>query len=184
MAITDKVTSHEKMTIRYSIQWNVMIITISLLDEIYKFLFLFKDLSDDEIMKRIDAFKHMIEPILNEFNKWPDLRKFRNNVLAHNFRIDIEDFKSVHLANRLHTYNIPQSSVDLYALCSYLDSIAKIAKNIFKEEYNEAITIIDSFNKHSDNLTQSINDEIDKANIVLDEVNKRINEYNFLQCKQ
>ncbi len=138
-SVVDKINNDDRMIIRYSIQWNVMIITISLLDEINNFLFRYNNPLDVDSIKKIDSYKYMTEPILNEISKWPDLRKFRNNVLAHNFRIDTDDFRSVHLTNKLHSYNAPQSSLDLLTLFKYLDSITKIAGEVFVKEYQEAL---------------------------------------------
>ncbi|MGZ8538568.1 MAG: hypothetical protein ACXWV9_09920 [Flavisolibacter sp.] len=106
------------------------------------------------------------------------MRKFRNNVLAHNFRIDSDGFKSVHLSNRLKSYNIPESTIDLITLFKYLDSITRILEEIFQAEYSEALAIVDGFESAPKQFDQSIIDETKKVNSILLEVNKRINEYN------
>ena len=111
--VADKLDENEKVTIRFLIQSNVMIATISLLDEMDKFLFKCHDNIDQELTKKVKSFKYIIAPILNSIDKWKGLRKFRNNVLAHNFRIDSDNFKSVFLNNELKNYVIPTTIMDL-----------------------------------------------------------------------
>lgn len=176
-SVADKINENERMVIRYSIQWNVMLMSISLIDELDKYLFMYKP-SDKGTKNRVDSYKYIIEPILNQLNKGIDMRKFRNNVLAHNFRIDSDGFKSVHLSNRLKSYNIPESMIDLITLFKYLDSITRILEEIFQVEYNEALTIVDGFGSAPKKLGQSFDEESTKGNSILFEVNKRINEYN------
>lgn len=174
--IKGKVSEYEEIGIRYSIQWNVLIITVSLFDELNKYIFKYR--SEDALTQRkIELLGSIIEPAIEEIKKWNDIRKFRNNVLAHNFRIDSNDFESVHLSNKLDSYNIPQSYLDLIILFKYWDTITKIAEEMFKDEYLEAITIVDGFVKKQKTL-QPKEDEIEKANLILLEINKRISEYN------
>ena len=172
-SIADKISDKEKMVVKYSIQWNAMIITVSLLDELNKYLFLYEPI-DEDVKERINSYKHSIEPILEEIDKCNDIRKFRNNALAHNFRINSEGFRSVHLSNKLHTYNIPGTTMDLFILFKYLDAIIKIAEQLFAAEYEEALTIIDSFEDSKSSTQQSVDDEMQKANLILLEVNNRI----------
>ena len=177
MDVGNKINEHERMTIRYSIQWNIMIIIVSLIDEHEKYLFKFES-KELAVKRKIISYKYIIEPILNDINKWSDIRKFRNNVLAHNFRIDSDDFKSVHLSNRLKSYNVPESTMDLATLMKYIEVITKIAEEIFKEEHQEAIVIIDGFSNSEKEINQSVEEETKRVNLIFFEVNKRINEYN------
>ncbi|MBI1779906.1 MAG: hypothetical protein HYR66_00815 [Sphingobacteriales bacterium] len=173
----DKVGEDEKMILRYSIQSNVMLMFVSFMDELNKYLFEY-NAEDIETKARVDAFKKIIDPILSKTNNWTDLRKFRNNVLAHNFRIDSDGYKSVHLTGKLSEYNIPESTIDLATLLKYIDSISKITEQIFQNEYSEAIALVNRFNKSPKKINQSIEKETNEVNKVLIEVNKRINEYN------
>lgn len=99
--------------------------------------------------------------------------------MAHNFRIDLEDFKSVHLSNRLHSYNIPQSTLDLISLFKYIEAITKIASEVFCKEYDEAKKIIESFLPKSQKKARNVDEQIDNVNTILVEVNKRIAQYNL-----
>lgn len=176
-SIGEKVNEFERMIIRYLVQSHILLMTISLLDELNKFLFKYNP-EDEDTKDRVSVYKNIIEPILIEIDKWGDLRKFRNNVLAHNFRTDSDDFKSVHLSNKLKDYNIPEYVVDLMTLFKYLDSITKIAEEIFQKEYREAFAIVDSFNNKPKQFARSLENETEKVNTILIEVNKRIQEYN------
>ncbi|MBI3717425.1 MAG: hypothetical protein HY252_02380 [Sphingobacteriales bacterium] len=173
----DRVGEDETMILRYSIQSNVMLMFVSFMDELNKYLFEY-NAEDIETKARVDAFKKIIDPILSKTNNWTDLRKFRNNVLAHNFRIDSDGYKSVHLTGKLSEYNIPESTIDLATLLKYIDSISKITEQIFQNEYSEAIALVNRFNKSPKKINQSIEKETNEVNKVLIEVNKRINEYN------
>jgi len=178
LSVADKINENERMVIRYSIQWNVMLMTNSLMDEFEKYFLPYKS-SSKETKNRIDSFEYIIEPILAQIKKWCDLRKFRNNVLAHNFRVDADGFKSVHLNNKLKSYNIPESTMDLITLLKLLDSITRIVEEMFKEEYNEALAIVDSFGNTPKRIMQSIEEEAKNTNLILLETNKRIAEYNI-----
>ena len=179
LSIGDKIDENEKMTVRYSVQWNVMITTISLLDELDKYLFQYKysNFADKEVKEKIGSYKYIVEPILDSIKKWTDFRKFRNNVLAHNFRSKSEGFRSVHLTNKLHSYNAPESTMDLITLFKYVNSISKIAEEMFKSEYEEGKAIIDAFNNSPKRLSTP-EEGRQKVNTSFLEVNKRINDYN------
>ncbi len=179
LSIGDKINGNEKMTIRYSVQWNVMITTISLLDELDKYLFQhrYSNFTDRETKEKIGSYKYIIEPILISIKKWTDFKKFRNNVLAHNFRSQSNDFRSVHLNNELHNYNAPESTVDLIALFKYVDSISKVAEEIFKAEYEEGKGIVNAFSNSPKKLSTQ-EEGLQNVNASFWEVNKRINEYN------
>jgi hypothetical protein len=177
-SVADKLDSNEKNVIRYSIQSNVMLDTISLLDEMNKFLFKRDDSIDKVLIKKIESFKYIIKPILKSISKWRSLREFRNNVLAHNFRIDSDNFKSVLLNNELRNYVIPASTMDLLTLFQYINQITKIAEEIFKTEYEEALGIISSFDETDIKIDQSLEEETDNVNRIIMDVNNRIKEYN------
>lgn len=177
-SVADKLNESEKNVIRYSIQSNVMLDTISLLDEMDKFLFKCDDNIDKVLSKKVGSFKHIIEPILQSIGKWKNLRKFRNNVLAHNYRVDSDNFKSVLLNNELRNYIIPASTMDLLTLIQYINQMTKIAEELFKDEYEEALNIIHGFEKPDAKVEQSVESETENVNRIILEVNNRIKNYN------
>ena len=178
LSIADKINQDEKNVIRYSIQSNVMLDTISLVDELNKFLFNYENSIDISVKIKIESFKHIIEPILIEIGKWTTFRQFRNNVLAHNFRIDSKNYKSVFFNNALRNYVIPNSTTDLLTLFQYIDQITKIAEELFRYEYEEGLNIYKNLQKEDIPMQQSAEYETIKINGIINEVNKRINDYN------
>ncbi len=58
----------------------------------------------------------------NEIEKrFPDLRVFRNNYLAHNMRIDNQNYRSVVLSGDLRRYRVPQTPMIIYFLLVVLN---------------------------------------------------------------
>ena len=178
LSVADKINEDEKLVIRYSIQSNVMLDTISLLDEINKYLFNYESTVEQPIKAKIESYKYIIEPVLNEINKWTSFRKFRNNILAHNFRNDKDDFKSVFFGKELHDYIIPNSTMDLLTLFQFTNQITKIAEELFKHEYEEALNIVERFKTVQKEVNQSAEEETNRINQKLIEVNQRIRDYN------
>jgi hypothetical protein len=176
MSAAGKLSRYESMILRYSIQWNVLLITNSLFDELKKYLFSYVP-EDIVTGQKITDYKHMVGPAIDEISSWPDIRRFRNNVLAHNFRDDNDNFRSVHLSNRLEKYDVPSTTIDLIVLFKLLDVITKIAAEIFRDEYNEALAIVDRFEK-KERIPQTMKEEFAKANLVLKEMQNRIDDYN------
>lgn len=84
-SLTSGFSENQIKTTSFSIQWNILIITQSLIDELNKFLFNYAP-DDISLQNRINGFKKIIDPALNEINKWKDIKEFRNNILAHNGR--------------------------------------------------------------------------------------------------
>lgn len=178
LSIADKIDGHEKMLIRYLVQSQVMLNTISLLDEINKYLFNYDSKVEVVVKEKIESYRYIVEPVLTEIAKWTSLRQFRNNVLAHNFRNNKNNFKSVFFENELHKYVIPGSTMDLLTLFQFTDRITKIAEEMFKDEYKEALKMVGSFDSFEKEINQSIQQEVNRLNEKFLDVNKRIAEYN------
>jgi hypothetical protein len=177
--IESKISESERNIVRLSFQWQAMVMTISLMDEFNKFLFAFRS-DNGEIQKRINQFKHITQPMISEINSWSDLRNFRNNVLAHNFRIDKEGYKSVLLHNRIGSYNIPKFRIDFIILLKYIAAITKICEEIFIDEYNDALYVIEKFSK-AEKRINDIDGKANNANNIIAEVNQRALNYNLSQ---
>ncbi|MBY0478270.1 MAG: hypothetical protein K2Q24_11530 [Chitinophagaceae bacterium] len=178
MSISEKVTFEEGQTIRFLTQSKVLIDTVSLIDELNNYLFRHHS-TEESVNSKISSYKQIIQPVLDQINLWEDLRKVRNNVLAHNYRIDGKNnFESVHLSNKLHVYNFPSSLIDLGIIFKLVDVIATVAEEIFEDEYKEALLIINSFENVKNKKLQRLEDEIKNINSVLQEVNERIQKFN------
>lgn len=172
-----KTNAEEKKIVQALIQSKTLLDTVSLIDELNNYLFRY-ECDDMGTVNRITSYKHIVQPLLDQIGLWNGIRQFRNNVLAHNFRIDNQNFESVLLSNKLHTYDIPSSSLHLAVLFKIIDVITKVAEEIFSQEYERAQSIINGFDKKKTNPKHSIDEELSKANTVLEEVNKRIESYN------
>ena len=179
LSIGKKIDEDEKIVLRFIIQSKVMLDTISLLDEMNNFLFKCENNIDEVIKEKIESFIYIIEPILTAIGKWENLRKFRNNVLAHNFRIDSDNFKSVFLNNELPNYVIPGSTKDLVTLFHYINQMTKIAAELFNSEYEEALNVMKNFERPDIKIMESTENETDKVNETIKEVNERIK-----KCKE
>ena len=69
--------------------------------------------------------------------------------------------------------------MDLLTLFQFTDRITKIAEEMFKDEYKEALKMIGNFEAFEKEINQSIQEERNRLNEKFLEVNKRIAEYNI-----
>ncbi|MDP4116329.1 MAG: hypothetical protein Q8903_09355 [Bacteroidota bacterium] len=165
--------------ITFSIQWNILIITQSLTDELNKFLFNYKP-DNPSLKKRIKAYKNIINPALKEIKKWTDIKVFRNNVLAHNGR----DYhgRSVILSTEFENYDIPIYHRDFLVLFQLLKFITEKSGEIFFEEKQEAEEIMNGLvtnNMEIHKKKEDISKTINKINTIISEMNKRAANYNL-----
>ncbi|MEQ1798493.1 MAG: hypothetical protein ABL872_11115 [Lacibacter sp.] len=172
----------ERMGLRYLIHSKVLIDTVSLFDELNNYFFEYVS-SESEVESRIKAYRHIVQPSIDEVHSWGDIKSFRHNVLAHSFRDNKNNFESVHLSNKLNSYNVPKSSVDLGVLFKLIEVITSVAEEMFNKEYKEALAIKDEFNQTKKSIKQSIDEEVERINTVLNEVNRRVEEYNALRSE-
>jgi hypothetical protein len=166
----------KRRILRMSVQWNTLLLTVSLQDEINSYLLRHKS-ENAKVQRKVESYKKIVAPVMKVLREWPDLRSFRNNVLAHNFRDDKNGSASVLLTNGLKSYKLPNTIVDLVKLFKVLNVVTSVAKEIFLEEYNEAINIADSFEKEP-NKKLCVDEEFEKLNNALQEVNQNISRYN------
>lgn len=176
VSVGKKITKEEKSVYRVLIQSKTLIDVVSLVDELNNYLFSYNPESES-VRGKIEAYRYIIQPVLDHMNSWSDIRMFRNNVLAHNYRIDKNGFESVHLTNKLFDYNVPRSSIDLGILFELIDVVTKVAEDIFDEEYQLALKIVDEFEEPAKLIRQDLKKETEKVNRILEEVNIRIDKY-------
>jgi hypothetical protein len=166
-------------TTSFSIQWNILIITQSLIDELNRFLFNYTP-DDISLKNRIKGFKKIIDPALNEIKKWKDMQKFRNHILAHNGR----DYygKSMILNTGYENYNIPIFHNDFYVLLQLLKIITEKVEETFAEEKQEADRIMESIDtKQKEVITckQNWPETLNKLDKVISEVKERASKIQF-----
>ncbi len=111
---------------------------------------------EPEFLDRVMAVRKITVPIIKRINKWKDLEKYRNNIIAHPWR-----HKGKFVVPNQSTYNVPKSWFEnavLVNLMSYLWSMVKVE---FLEEMNEAseyiATLQDNQNIISDH--SALNDD-------------------------
>lgn len=180
-SLTSGFSENQIRTIAFSIQWNIMIINQSIIDELNGFLFNYKP-DDISLKNRIKSFKKIISPALNEIKKWKDIKEFRNNILAHNGRNYYRD--SVILSSQFNNYDIPLYHSDFLILFQLLKTVIEKAEEIFAEEKQEADKIMDSLiiTQNIDNSKKrDFTEAISTINNIIVEMNKREARYNSMQ---
>lgn len=163
--------------LRISVQSVTLINACSIMDEMSNYLFAYKSGSKD-LKRRIKAYKKITAPIRNEMEKWPDIRKFRNHVLAHNLRDNGNRFQSVFRHAKLNQYIIPNSTKELLILITAFQLILKPLIEIFALELAEAQQIIEledetKPSKSIVDLYTNWNQAIIKANVEIAKYNAR-----------
>lgn len=108
-----------------------LILTNSFLDEFDKF---FTSKKPDE-NRKISKVKKVVKPAVSQIRKWTDLKIFRNNVLAHNLRVNKQNNVSVFLDGRIHNYNIPKDISDLQVLVQCLLMTKSVILENYQSEY-------------------------------------------------
>jgi len=121
----------------FSLYAMILISTCSFLDEYHDFL-----KSEDENFRGfIIDFKSVVKPAVKEIENWTGLRRFRNEVLAHNFRKPKKGNKSIFIPSN-EVYDIPLSLEDLYVLVGCIKSIVDVLKAVFPYEINRFSSIV------------------------------------------
>lgn len=93
--------------------------------------------SNPKVKKAINSTKKILKPAIKEVTKWVDLNPFRNNVLAHNFRIEKKNNDSVFEHGGFSAYNIPETVTDLIVLIECISIAGRIIERNFKREYDQ-----------------------------------------------
>lgn len=143
----------------------IIITSCSYLDEWEYFARLIKE----EQESRIITLRKITKPVIGRINKWKDMKKFRNNMIAHNHRIKKED-NSLAIFNLSRNLNCPNSFYDYKLLLGCIFITKNVLLRLFPKEYNQILPHIKnienikpineiknekSFRKEFDNLTES-----------------------------
>ncbi len=177
---TDGFSEKQIKITAFSIQWNILIITQSIIDELNKFLFDYN--SDDlDLKNRRNAFKKIIAPAVEEIKKWKDIKEFRNNILAHNGSNYYGN--SVILSSKFNNYCIPRFHSDFLILFKLLQLIIEKAEEIFAEEKEEAEKIMNNLieqKQASRTQKDDFSTAVNTINNIISEMNKRGEKYNSI----
>ena len=142
ITIVDKCVEHNidedsAQSLFYYIMDLGLILTVSYLDELNKFFYKAVKIEKGEsyskdLMKILKTYKSVIE------KRFPDLRDFRNNYLAHNMRIDKQNYKNVVLDGDLRKYKVPQNTHDYIFLTNCIKNINILILYFFSNALTEA----------------------------------------------
>ena len=159
---TPKETSH------YQTLYNTILMnTCSYLDE-YNKNFLHN--AELQFHERIKTLKKIAKSAVKKLNEWTDLRSYRNQMVAHNFRIDRNDFSFI----KLGQYKAPRTYLDLVMLRKHLMMIHGIISAEFSKELQSINQFLNSFPVKEQ--------QIDYSNVEND-LRSVLNEFNDLCIK-
>lgn len=97
--------------------------------------------SETKFHERIKSIKRIAKPALKEIYKWTGLRNYRNQMIAHNFRVDEREFSF----NLIGEYDAPRTYADLALLRKHLMMIQGIIEAEFRSELPNLNAFINSF---------------------------------------
>ncbi len=151
----------------YVTMYNAILMnTCSYLDE-YNKHFLSK--AEPEFKDRILTVKKIAKPAFKKVMEWSDLREYRNQMIAHNFRINDDAFSF----NMLGQYNAPRTYRDIVLLRKHLMMI----QGVVEAEFTSEMTNVNDYIKSFPVKEQQINYDNIEADIkaVIDEINLNCN---------
>lgn len=114
-----------------------LILSVSYLDELNKYFFKAIKIEKGDLYAK--NFMNVLKIPKKEIeHRFPDLKTFRNNYLAHNMRIDNQNYKSVVLHGDLRRYRIPQNPHDYIFLTNCINQINITINHIFPGAFEVA----------------------------------------------
>lgn len=90
--------------------------------------------SEKEYFERISDIQKITKPIFKRINKWKDLNKYRNNIIAHPWR----DSGKFVIANS-QEYNVPKSWLEITILGYYIQYVWAMVAAEFKKEIRDSL---------------------------------------------
>ena len=114
---------------------------------------------EEEFKERVKIVKSVCRPILRQINKWKDLKKFRNNIIAHPWRengslvVDMDE-----------NYIVPRSWIEIRFLKDLISYVHSIIIEEFKIEFNYSMYFGDGLKKNLEPIMDmnSINSDLIK----------------------
>ena len=88
--------------------------------------------------------KRICHPVFEFISKkWPDIKKLRNNVLAHNHRD--KGKKSIHFTSSWLGYKVPLGNVEIELLVYLLGLVVEATNKVYKFDYDEIVNVVDNY---------------------------------------
>jgi hypothetical protein len=118
-----------------------------------------------QFKERIVELKRIAKPAVKKINKWSGLKEYRNQMIAHNFRVNEDTFSF----NKLGQYNAPRTYADIALLRKYLMMVQTIIEAELQSELPNVNPYIQSFEVQ--NRTTNYETIEEDLKTVVDEIN-------------
>lgn len=140
-----------------SLWFQIIIKSCSFLDEWDRFLGV---KNEPEHNHRVKLIKKIVSPARKAINTWKDLKRFRNEVVAHNFRG--KDY--IVTIEKMGEYNCPRSIPEMYFLISFISRMVRVLASAYQKETNDIVNL-----SHS-NIVSSANDNNEQLKFLNDKL--------------
>jgi hypothetical protein len=161
----DEDYTDKELNLYVSLFYHIILNTVSVLDEYNEN---FYQLVEPEYKERVMTIRKILKPVLKRLNGWTDLKRVRNELIAHPKRtMTSKDFSMKHL----WSYKAPRYYFDLEILLKYLGTIDAIIATEFQNEMDESVKHIQSVAAGQENRPDYSNIEAEMFQMQ-DEVNE------------
>ena len=159
-------------TIIDSLWFQIIIKSCSFIDEWDRFLGV---KNESEYIEKLRIIKSVASPARKAIGFWKELKKFRNEITAHNFR----DKEHVVKIDDIGKYDCPQNLRELFFLIAFISRLINILCKNFQEEIPEIIhsfsEVVKSTNNNEDSNLKS-DEKFEKLKNLLIKVDEDISE--------
>lgn len=126
-----------------------------------------------QFKERILSLKKIAKPAFKRVNKWTGLKDYRNEMIAHNFRVN----GAVFSFNKHGQYNAPRTYADLAILRKYLMMVQTIIEAEFQPELQFVNPHIKEFevkkgNTNYDTIDEDLTSVVKEINSLCESCNK------------
>jgi|ERR1035437_328792 hypothetical protein len=138
--------------------------------------------AESEYKTRVQEIQKITKPIFDRINKWKDLGKYRNNIIAHPWR----DSGKFAIPND-PSYNVPRNWVEIFILAHLLKYVWSMVQAEFMMEIGEAIIYIDKtypFNLIMHDSYSDLNEDHVRMARKVDQIRKEFKKPYFLKVEQ
>ena len=117
----------ETMLLAHYLQMESVSFMVEFKENLYQY-------SEKEYSQRISDIQKITKPIFKRINKWKDLNKYRNNIIAHPWR----DSGKFVIPNS-QAYNVPKSWLEITVLAHYIKYVWAMVGAEFKKEITDSL---------------------------------------------
>lgn len=149
-------------TIVDSLRFSIVLKACSFLEEWDQFLGV---RNEPEIIERLMIVKKTVVKARRAINYWKDLKGFRNEIIAHNFRGKDNEVR----IDMLGKYDCPQTITELYFLIAFLNRMINVLAGCFKEIVVEITSDFEKTEFNMGSMTDKKSEELANKLIDIDE---------------